>query len=133
MTRLISPLDPRLEVRHVGDRELAVALRLMVVLCDKHRDLLLSSELVRPLESLLGACVDEVRLRHALQRMFCSPERAPTGRLIYGRRRPEPVTGHERIAIARARREDEAAAALPRPLPVPAPSESFSETLARLL
>lgn len=133
MTRTLSPLDPRVEVRFVGDQELDVILRELV---EPTREMVvLSWEIYRAIGDRLGVGVDEVRVRVAMGRLLESPAHVGAARsgLAFGRIRRD-LTGHQRLRIAAARRHDEALARQPRPAPAPAaPAESTAAMIDRLL
>lgn len=129
MTRAMSPV----EVRFVGDRELAAIVAALVEPAD---DALLSIGRVRAAAHDVGAWIDLSRLEMALERAGLPREERRVvghgvlrGRFLARLRLP---TGHERLRIATARREDEADAALPQPVPT-SPAESVSATIERLL
>lgn len=133
MTRAMSPLDHRCEVRFVGDRELDQIVRELV---EPSREcVVVSLKIRRAIIDELGLGVDEVRIRASMGRLLQPPARVSPARtgIALGRIRRD-LSAHQRLRIARARRQDEAAAALPWPVPIPArPAESFSEMLDRLL
>ena len=132
MTRTPSPLNLRVEVRFVGDRELDAMIESLV---EPGRDSVTQSkELRRAIRDQLTLGVDEVRIRASMQRVLeqCSRIGAMRCGFAFGRLR-QGLTGHQRLRITHARLEDETAAALSRPVPIPAPAEPFSDLLARLL
>jgi hypothetical protein len=130
---VISPIDPRIQVRFVTDRELDQILREIVE--PSRGDTVLSWEIRSAIRDELGLGVDEFRIRLAMERVLesCSDYvGARRSGMAFGRLR-RGLSAHQRLRISIACREDGAAALSRRePLPI-LPAESFSEALARLL
>lgn len=102
MTRIISPIDPRLEVRHVGDRELEAMLTSLLPDGAWNMPVFVA----RAIEEHFGAYVDQERLGRLIA------PRIDLENFVF----PEPVaapTGHDHIRIRLARSLDEAAGLTP--------------------
>lgn len=139
MTRAMSPTDPRVEVRFVGDRELDEIVRELLGEpgpADEEEIPIVATEwdVEEGMVDLLGVRADGVRIRLSMQRLgYRRTDHFEHYSTVVMKCPTEALTAHQRLRIARARREDEVAASLPRASLIPAPQEPFAEMLDRLL
>lgn len=104
MARVMSPLDPQVEVRFVADAELDAIIREIVE--PGPVGIVQSAELRRAIRGELALGVDEVRIRVAMERVLepCSAVPARRTGLAFGTL-CRGLSAHQRMRISAARRD----------------------------